>query len=217
MSLRLYLLRHGQTAASRENVFCGRGLDLELTPEGVEMAAAFAATYRATPWQAVYAGPLRRTQATARVIVDAWRDVRDLPVRVDDGLAELDYGRWDGRTTADVDRDFHDDYVRWTADPAWNAPTGGETAIALAQRMLGTVETITRAVPDGDVLVISHKASIRALLCSLLGVDVGRFRYRFGCPVGSLTLVEFGTHGPLALTVADRSHLDARLRALPGT
>lgn len=217
VSLRLHLLRHGQTPASRENVFCGRGLDPDLTPDGLAMAAAFANAYHTTPWQAVYAGPLRRTRATARVIVDAWHDVRTLPVVVEDGLAELDYGRWDGRTTEAVDREFHDAYVRWTADPAWNAPTGGETAVTLAQRMLTVVETISRAVAEGDVLVVSHKASIRALLCALLGVDVGRFRYRFGCPVGSLTVVEFGPHGPLALTVADRSHLDARLRALPGT
>ena len=70
---------------------------------------------------------------------------------------------------------------------------------------------------DGNVLVVSHKASIRVALCALLGVDVGRFRYRFGCPVGSVSIVEFGAHGPLAEAVADRSHLDARLRALEGT
>lgn len=217
MSLRLHLLRHGQTPASRENVFCGAGLDVELTPDGRAMAAAFAAAYRETPWRAIHAGPLRRTRETAQLIADAWHDVRNLPVLVDDALTEIDYGRWDGRSTDVVDHDFHDDYVRWTADPAWNAPTGGETAVALARRMLGVVEAITRATPDGDVLLVSHKASIRALLCALLGVDVGRFRYRFGCPVGSLTVVEFGPHGPLALMVADRSHLDARLRALPGT
>ena len=44
-------------------------------------------------------------------------------------------------------------------------------------------------------------------------VDVGRFRYRFGCPVGSVSIIEFGAHGPLAATVADRSHLSAELIA----
>ena len=37
----LYFLRHGQTALSREDIFCGSGLDPELTPEGKEMAQAF--------------------------------------------------------------------------------------------------------------------------------------------------------------------------------
>ena len=213
MPLRLHLLRHGQTPSSRDNVFCGAGLDPELTDDGLAMARAFERCYRDRPWRAVYAGTLRRATATAQIIADGWK----LPLERRDGLTEIGYGQWEGLTTDVVDRDFHDDYVRWTADPAWNAPTGGETAIALARRMLGVVEEIAHRVGDGDVLVVSHKASIRALLCTLLGVDVGRFRYRFGCPVGSVSVVAFDAHGPLAESVADRSHLEARLRELPGT
>ncbi|MEO7521202.1 MAG: histidine phosphatase family protein [Gemmatimonas sp.] len=213
MSVRLHFLRHGQTPSSRDNVFCGAGLDPELTPDGVEMASAFASTYRDRTWKAIYSGPLRRTLSTAVTIAHA----TTIPVTVRAGLVEIAYGLWEGRSTEEVDRDFHDEYVRWTADPAWNAPTGGETAIALAQRMLHVVEEITMQHEQGDVLVVSHKASIRAVVCALIGVDVGRFRYRLGCPVGSLTVVEFGAHGPLAASVADRSHLDARLRSLPGT
>ena len=91
------------------------------------------------------------------------------------------------------------------------------SAIAVSQRMTNVIEEITGAHMDGNVLVVSHKASIRVLLCALLGIDVGRFRYRLGCPVGSVSIVEFGGHGPLASAVADRSHLDARLRGLDGS
>jgi broad specificity phosphatase PhoE len=213
MSLRLHLLRHGQTALSRANVFCGRGMDPGLTPEGQAMAEAFAAVYRQTPWEAIYSSPLRRAVETATPLSRAIF----LPFEERDGLAELDYGVWDGKSTDEVDREYHDEYVRWSADPAWNAPVGGETAIALSQRVTDVVEEIRTAHPDGDVLVVSHKATIRVLLCALLGMDVGRFRYRFGCPVGSVSVVEFGEHGPLAAVVADRAHLDAALRALPGT
>jgi probable phosphoglycerate mutase len=213
MSLCLHLLRHGQTALSRDNVFCGRGMDPDLTPDGQAMAEAFAAVYRQTPWEAIYASPLRRAIATATPLSRAV----SIPFEVRDGLAELDYGEWDGKSAEEVDRTNHDEFVRWSSDPAWNAPTGGETAIALSQRMTEVIEEIRAAHGDGNVLVVSHKASIRVLLCALLGVDVGRFRYRFGCPVGSVSVVEFGAHGPLAASVADRSHLDAALRALPGT
>jgi len=140
-----------------------------------------------------------------------------LPVRERAELAELDYGQWDGMTTDEVALRFQIEYVRWTADPAWNPPTGGETAVQLAQRMTTAIGEIDATHEDGNVLVVSHKASIRVALCALLGVDVGRFRYRFGCPVGSVSIVEFGDHGPLAEAIADRSHLDARLRALEGT
>lgn len=213
MTLRLYLLRHGQTQMSRANVFCGRALDPELTADGVAMAEAFCAAYRDTQWTAIYSSPLKRAVTTALPLSTAIG--RNVEQR--DALAEIDYGAWDGLTAESVAREWHVEYERWTADPAWNPPTNGETAIALAQRMTSVVEEITSAHMDGNVLVVSHKASIRVLLCALLGVDVGRFRYRFGCPVGSATIVEFGGHGPLAIAVADRSHLDARMRQLEGT
>jgi broad specificity phosphatase PhoE len=69
---------------------------------------------------------------------------------------------------------------------------------------------------NGSVLVVSHKATIRILLCALLGIDLGRFRYRLGCPVGSVSVVEFAPQGPLLHTLADRTHLRETLRHLPG-
>ena len=65
MSLKLYLLRHGETAHSRTGGYCGE-LDPELTPEGLQMAKAFADTYQTLPWDAVYASPMKRTIATAK-------------------------------------------------------------------------------------------------------------------------------------------------------
>lgn len=213
MPLRLHLLRHGQTPTSRDNVFCGANLDPELTPDGIAMAQAFADAYASTEWKRIYAGPLQRTQVTAGII--AARTC--VPFETRAAITEIDYGRWDGLSADVVDHEFHDDFVRWTADPAWNAPTDGETAIALARRMLGVVEEVTRDVEDGDVLFVTHKASIRALLCTLLGVDVGRFRFRFACPTGSVSVIEFGRRGPLALSIADRSHLGMELRGAEGT
>lgn len=213
MNLKLYLLRHGQTEFSRANAFCGSGLDPDLTADGLEMAEAFAAAYRSTPWVAIYASPLRRTRATARPLCDAV----GLEPELRDDLKEIGYGKWEGRNIGDVSTEFHDDYLRWTADPAWYPPTGGEPAVAIAQRVVRVVEEIKSRFQGGDVLIVSHKATTRILLCELLGIDVGRFRYRLSCPVGSVSVVEFGRHGPLLEALADRSHLSSRLRALPGT
>jgi broad specificity phosphatase PhoE len=213
LSLKLYLLRHGQTPFSRDNAFCGAGLDPELTPEGAEMAQAFAAAYKSAPWLAVVASPLRRTVATAKPLCDA----TGMAMELRDDLKEIHYGKWEGLTVEDVNRDFHDDYIRWSADPAWNAPTGGEPAVAIARRALRVSEEIRQRFSTGNVLVVSHKATIRILLCSLLGIDVGRFRFRLSCPVGSVSVIEFTSEGPLLEMLADRSHLSGALRSLPGT
>jgi probable phosphoglycerate mutase len=213
LTLTLYFLRHGQTPLSREDNFCGSGLDPELTSEGAEMAQAFADAYRQTSWSAIYASPLRRTVATARPLCDALRQQMELR----DDLKEIGYGKWEGRTKDEVNRDYHDDYLQWLADPAWYPPTDGEMAVVIARRVLRVVEEIRARFTTGNVLVVSHKATIRIALCGLLGIDVGRFRYRLSCPVGSTTIVEFGESGPLLKVLADRTHLSERLRHLPGT
>jgi broad specificity phosphatase PhoE len=213
MGLTLYLLRHGQTALSREDVFCGSGLDPELTSEGVEMAQAFFQAYRDLPLRAVYSSSLRRSIITAEPLCNSLR--MDLQVRAE--LNEIGYGKWEGLTKAKVDQEYHDDYLNWLADPAWHAPTGGELAVAIARRALRVIEEIQQQFADGNVLVVSHKATIRIMLCSLLGIDVGRFRYRFLCPVGSVSVVEFTKNGPMLKALAERSHLSERLRSLRGT
>jgi probable phosphoglycerate mutase len=211
--LTLYFLRHGQTPASREDTFCGSGLDPDLTDEGAQMAQAFANAHRTLEWSAVYASPLRRTVSTARPTCEA----NGLALRLRDGLKEIGYGAWEGKTKEEVGREHHDDYIKWMADPAWHAPTGGELAVVIARRALEVVEEITRDFAGGNVLLVSHKATIRIMLCAMLGIDVGRFRYRLLCPVGSVSVVEMTREGPLLRALAERSHLDERLRALPGT
>ena len=213
MSLSLYFLRHGQTSLSREDNFCGSGLDPELTPEGLEMAHAFATAYRDKEWAAIFSSSLRRTITTAQPLCDAL----GISSQVRANFNEIGYGKWEGLTKATVERDYHDDYISWLADPAWHAPTGGELAITIARRSLQGIDEIKQQYTDGNVLVVSHKATIRIILCSLLGIDVGRFRYRLACPVGSLSVVEFSLEGPLLHSLADRSHLTESLRSLPGT
>ena len=186
----------------------------ELTEEGREMAEAFAEAYRERKWAAIYSSPLDRAVTTAQPLADAV----GLPIQKRDGFAEIDYGAWDGLSAKEVAERFPIQYAKWTADPAWNAPNEGETAVALAQRVTRELEAIERTHHDGgNVLIVAHKATIRVAICALLGVDVGRFRYRFDCPTGSVTIIEFREHGPFAFAIADRSHLSAKLRALEGT
>ncbi|WP_009633030.1 histidine phosphatase family protein [Synechocystis sp. PCC 7509] len=212
MTLTLYLLRHGQTECSRNNAFCG-AVDPELTEDGLEMAQGFAVAYQSLEWQAIYASPMLRAIATAKPLAEKL----GIELELRDGLKEINYGLWEGQTVETVSKEYHDDYIRWTADPAWYPPTGGELAVAIANRALVVIEEIKQRYTNGNVLIVSHKATIRITLCSLLGIDVGRFRFRLGCPVGSVSKVEFGANGPLLHSLSDRTHLSEKLRTLPGT
>ncbi|MGK7884952.1 MAG: histidine phosphatase family protein [Crocosphaera sp.] len=212
MSLKLYFLRHGETTSSQTGTYCGR-LDIELTPSGIEMAEDFAETYHDIPWRAVYCSPLKRAIATAKPLCDRL----GINMELRNGLKEIYYGEWEGKTPEQVNREFHDDYVRWLADPGWNSPNGGEKGIDIARRSSEVLEEIENTHKTGNVLVVSHKATLRIILCSLLGVDVGRYRDRIGMSVAAVSIVEMAQHGPLVHLMGDRSHLRTELRQRYGT
>ena len=90
MSLKIYLLRHGETEYSQRGAYCG-ALDAELTAEGHQMAQAFAEAYRSIPWTDVYVSPMKRAIATAQPLCDAV----GLPMQMRDGLREISYGAWE--------------------------------------------------------------------------------------------------------------------------
>lgn len=212
MSLSLYFLRHGETTYSRTGGYCGV-LDPELTDMGMEMAQAFSRVYQAIEWDAVYVSPRQRTIATAKPLCEAV----GLEMQLRDGLREIDYGQWEGQTVEYVKEHYAEDYVRWLTEPAWNPPTGGETAVQVASRAALAIAEIGEKHSTGNVLIVSHKATIRILLCSLLGIDLGRFRDRIDMPVASVSVVKMDVHGPLLQRLGDRTHLPESLRSLPGT
>ncbi len=210
--LTLYLLRHGETEASRDGGYCGRS-DPELTDTGLQMAEDFASVYLDHPWVGIYASPMRRTKATVAPLCKATGQ----EPQYRDGLRELDFGDWEGKTFEEARLEFGQDYLNWLADAGWNAPNAGERGIDVAQRALSVLHEIQSEHEQGDVLVVSHKATIRILLCSLLGIDIGNYRDRIGVATASLSIVEFHQHGPLLTRLGDRSHLRQELRNLAGT
>ncbi|MFN9173727.1 MAG: histidine phosphatase family protein [Synechocystis sp.] len=212
MSLKLYFLRHGETTSSQTGTYCGR-LDLDLTASGYQMAEQFAAAYQDLPWTAIFASPLHRTMATATPLSERV----SLPIQCREGLKEIAYGAWEGKTPEAVNHEFHDDYVRWLADPGWNAPSGGEKGIDIARRSSEVLEEIEHTFETGNILVVSHKSTIRIMLCSLLGIDIGRYRDRIGMPVAAVSVITMSEHGPLIEVMGDRSHLSLELRQRQGT
>ncbi|MBW4419468.1 MAG: histidine phosphatase family protein [Myxacorys californica WJT36-NPBG1] len=212
MPLKLYFLRHGQTEFSRANLYCG-SLDPDLTESGTQMAQAFADHYRTFTWDAVYVSPRKRTIATAKPLCDAIQTEMHLR----EGLIELNYGKWEGETVQTVQKTYHDDYVKWLAEPAWNPPTGGETAVEAASRSALVITEIQQHHSTGNVLIVAHKGTIRIILCNLLGIDLGRFRDRIAAPVASVSVVKFDEHGPLLEQLGNRDHLSEALQNLPGT
>jgi probable phosphoglycerate mutase len=210
--LTIYFARHGQTAHSRENSFCG-SLDVDLTPDGERMALAIAEHYGHIPFKALYASDKRRAQATAKPMAELLK----LKVNTDPGLAEIAYGEWEGLSEDEVHSQRPDAFNAWSDHPDVVGPPGGETAYQIASRASGAIQRIRTSHPDGSVMVFSHKATLRILMCHFLGVPVGEFRRRIAMPVGAVSAVEFKSTGPLLKFLADTSHIPPELRSAKGT
>ena len=212
MTLNLYLLRHGETTFSQSGNFCGE-TNAELTPEGVQMAEAFADVYQKLKWEAVYASPMKRTVATAKPFCDAI----GIDMQLRDGLREGSYVEWEGKSKQFAQENYTENFVIWLTEPAWNAPIGGETAVDIANRSMPVIAEIQEKHLEGNVLVVAHKATIRIMLCSLLGIDLGRYRNRINILVASVSMVKFDVHGPLLETLGDRYHIPEHIRNRKGT
>jgi probable phosphoglycerate mutase len=206
--LTLYLVRHGQTAWSREYRFCGSGSDVPLAPEGVEMAEAFASFYGAEKWQAIYSSPLQRARQTAEPLArNAKREVR-----IAKGLEEIAYGAWEGLLEDDIRARWPDEHRHWLENPAVNPPTGGESGLQIAARSMAFVEEVKRAHASGSVAAVSHKGTIRVLVCMLLGIELSKFRAQLGMPASAVTIFEFRKDGPFLLAHGDTAHVPPHLR-----
>lgn len=212
MSLTLYFLRHGETTYSRKGGYCGI-LDPGLTPEGEQMAQAFAQAYQSLSWSAIYVSPMKRTIATAEPLCAAV----GMPMEKRDGIKEMNFGEWEDHSHEWVKEHYLEDYINWMTEPAWNPPNGGETAVEVASRAMLVISEIEGKHIDGNVLVVSHKTTIRIILCSLLGIDLGRYRDRIDMLAGSVTQVQLGLHGPLLQRLGDRSYMGEALQSRTGT
>jgi broad specificity phosphatase PhoE len=183
---RLLLVRHGATSATQEDRFSGSS-SAELSDQGRWQAARLGERLAQQPITAIYCSPLSRALETARIIAGHCR----LEPTTRDGLREIGHGHWEGMKREDVERAFAAEYASWEADPFTFAPVGGESGLAVLARALPVVREIVTTHTGQEVLVVSHKATLRLLLSSLLAFDPRGYRDRLEQAPACLNVLDF--------------------------
>ncbi|HEV8230738.1 MAG TPA: histidine phosphatase family protein [Thermoanaerobaculia bacterium] len=210
MTTRIYLVRHGATILT-EDRFAGE-TDVPLSEIGRDQARALGARLLDEQIDAFYASPLSRALETARIVAAPHR--REVVPRAD--LREISHGHWEKRTRAEVETLYPREYARWESDPFSFAPEGGETGLALTARALPALLAIVASHPEGQVLVVSHKATIRLLISTLLGFDARGYRDRLDSSPAGLSILDFRDLTRARLTLFnDTSHYGLRASATP--
>lgn len=209
---RVFIVRHGATVLSAEDRFAG-ATDVELSDEGREQTRRLAQRLSREKIAAVYASPLGRTLETAHILAAPHK----LNVQVRDGLREIDHGRWETLTRREVEEKFPEEAAEWEKDPYTFAPLGGESGLAVTARALPVLIELVREHSGDAILIVSHKATIRLLLSSLLGFDPRRYRDNLDQKPAALNIVDFRDPSRARLTLFnDTSHYDEAGKAIPG-
>jgi len=160
---------------------------VDLSEEGRWQAAQLGERLRREQLNAAYASTMSRAAETARIVGEGC----GLVPETRDGLREISHGHWEGLTRAEVEARFPDEYAAWEEDPFTYAPAGGESGVAVLARALPALREIVTTHTGGRVLVVSHKATIRLLLSSLLGIDARGYRDRLDQAPACLNVLDF--------------------------
>jgi len=201
-NVRIFLVRHGEVDANVEYRFLGRRDD-PLNDTGRRQAQLLSSLFVDSPVAAVVSSPLQRTRMTAEAITVA----AGVELRLDSGLRELDFGRWEGLTRSEI-RDLGpaqaDLLSKWDHDPSCAAPDG-ESLVELQARAVAFADTLLEESWDAPVVVVSHMGPIKTLLCAALGLSPMGARRVFLDPA-TVSVVDWSAE-PVVRLVNSHAHL----------
>ena len=158
----ILLVRHGESAANRDNVFAGN-YDAELLPRGYEQAGLTARYIKENfDVDAVYSSDLQRAYNTALRIAEEL----ELPVTADRRFREIDAGEWDGVAFEQIIKTHPDEFRAWVSDIGHSACPGGENVQQLGERIMPALCERARENDGKTIVVASHATSVR-VACAL--------------------------------------------------
>ena len=190
----LVLVRHGVTPHTVEKRFSGGlpsanpGLS-EAGPDQVRATATWLAPL-APSVDAVITSPVRRTRESAEIV----GAVLGLPVGEEPGFAEMEFGRWDGMTFAEVAERHPDELEAWMGSMDV-APGGGESFRQVEERVLAALERVLKEHEGQTVVVVSHVTPIKTLVAHVLRAPLESL-YRMELTPASVTVLSFYGDGP---------------------
>jgi probable phosphomutase (TIGR03848 family) len=196
----LLLIRHALTEATGKRL-SGRTPGIHLSEEGRRQAVRLAERLTGLPLSAVYASPLERCVETAQPIAAP----RGMSVRPAPGLEEVDYGKWTGRSIAQLVRTKL--WKKVQQAPSSATFPEGEGLIDAQRRAVATIEEIAARHPRAVVAVVAHADVIRLALAHYAGLHIDLFQRLIVSPA-SVSAVALGDRIPRIVRMNDTGALD---------
>jgi len=203
----LVLVRHGVTSHTVDKRFSSGlgGSNPGLTEEGRAQMRATADWLAplADGIDVVVSSPVKRTHESAEIIGARL----EKPVLTDDGLAEMEFGTWDGLTFAEIQERHPDELDRWLGSLD-ETPGGGESFRVVEKRVLGSLERLLSEYAGQTVLAVSHVTPIKVLVAHALSAPLEAV-YRMEMAPASVTVLSFFSDGHASLRMFNARPTDA--------
>lgn len=178
----IYLLRHGEIEHGEEKRFVGQ-VDLPLNEKGLHQASVWRQKLKDNVFEKIYSSDLIRASQTAHIIAGEDQEkVQSLPA-----LREINLGKWDGLSVADVQARYPEEWQRRERDLVAFRHPGGESFRDLSVRIGAVFNQIVQEL-EGDILIVGHAGVNRVILCQALGMDLANL-FRLGQDYSSLNLL----------------------------
>lgn len=168
---KIYLVRHGQSDGNDKQIFLGR-IDNGLSELGKLQAESVGEYLSSKNISRVYSSSLQRAMLTALPLA------RRIGVEViaNDGIREIDAGKWQGCTYDEISQKFPDSHKIWISDIGNAVCDGGECIAELQKRALKAFGEICKQNDNREIAVVSHGACIRSMMTHFYGKTLSEMK-----------------------------------------
>ena len=166
----IYLVRHGQTAWNKEEIFRGR-TDIPLDETGLKQAELVGQYFKGMEIHGIYSSSLSRAWETAQKIAQ----FHDLKVQPLQGIIDMSFGNWEGRPHQEIRESDSKTYRQWVETPHLVRLPGGESLDDVRVRAMAAMEEVIRNHPGKTLVLVSHRVICKVLICAILGLDNSHF------------------------------------------
>ncbi len=185
--MELYIIRHGRTVWNKEGLIQGTS-DVELLPEGIEMARQTGEGLKAVKFDAIYSSPLKRAYDTAELI----KGDRNMDVVADVRLTEMGFGICEGMKYVPSEEGGGLLEGFWDSPDSYKAPEGGDTFYQVCERAADFLKYIEKThEADDRIMIVAHAAMNQAIFSYLEKLEVKDF-WKHGKQLNcAVTVAEF--------------------------
>ncbi len=166
----IYLVRHGQTAWNREEIFRGR-TDVPLDETGLKQAELVGQYFKGMEIHGIFASSLSRAWQTAQKVAQFHHlEVQSLP-----GILDMSFGNWEGRPHQEIRESDGGTYRQWVEAPHLVRLPGGEGLDDVRVRAMAAMEEVIQKHPGKTLVLVTHRVVNKVLICGVLGLDNSHF------------------------------------------